>query len=292
MTDFTRYLTDDIAKIAEEVHPYANDMFPSLLVKAVEQMINNDGLDLGEHLDTILQHFILYRQEGKKVPIKPLMEATNKQDFKWVLYDKCVAFCERENIEYVGNGGCFYHEKDIKMPQTMAQAVAWFTVAEMKDYLREYEQKVSGKRAEIEQRMIEHVPLSDLHTDLLIKYDDKVRQAYYGYLCNKYELLVRFVMFRAYHLKRLGQSYYQYKIIPRKGNMERMNNDEKALADEVSEGGYDTVFIDGKLAKLLPLFPSSSFDITTETPTPHLTENYKNKKKPNIIKRLFSSLTK
>lgn len=301
MTDFTRYLTEDIAKIAEEVQLYADssehDSFvihPKIVRKALEQIVNS-GVDLGDNEDAVFQEIFAHYKQGKTIKGKTLIEATNKQDFKWPLYDQCVAFCEREDIELVGLNGVFYREEAVEMPQTMIQAVDWLTVAEMKGCLREHGQKVSGNRPEIEERMIEHISLSDLHTDLLIKYDERAKDAYYDYLSNKYERLASFISHRTYFLRDLGYRYYACRVMPmseRSGN-DRVSDTERDLAKKVSEGGYDTVFVDGKLAKLLPLFPGASYLVSTDTSDSiYMDQIRSSRKKPSIIKRLFSSFAK
>ncbi len=288
MDKFNTYLTDDIAEIARELH---NEEMPKIVLKALEQIINSDGVDLGEHLTTIYQLILEYNLKGKSLSDKMLVDATNRQDFQWETYNKCMLFCEDNNIEFIGEGR--FLSPDVEMPETIEEAVTWFTVAEIKDILKSFDCKVSGKRTDLEQRLIDNVSLGNLHTDLIVKREAKIQKAFDNYLRNKYGMFARFVWFRALFLDRLSTNQYRFRHVL---EINRANELEQALAKQLSDGGYDSIIVDGKLAKLQPMFAFSSSllvrtdfrDSISEGGNNCNSSQNSNQTSSNIISRLFS----
>lgn len=239
--------------LATELVPYCNRADFSLHRKLVEiayrQVVQDGDVKFHGQAAAIKRSIIDSVANSSSPTGKELADIGNGADFIWPLYEKCVAICERENLNIIR-----YKKLAIK-PKTVTDALSWLNMTELKAVLREKGQPVSGKRADLDARMVEHINISDLQKLLDAKFQDKIINTQAQAIATKYDELFHFVRHRAYFLQQIGKQmdsgfYPELKFID--------NEDQERLLATLLDGtGFDTVIIDDKLCKLMPLFPSS-----------------------------------
>ena len=181
---------------------------------------------------------------------KELAGIGNGADFTWPLYEKCVAICEQENLNIIR-----YDVLSTK-PETVADALSWLNMTELKAVLKEKGQPVGGKRAELDARMLESVSITDVQKILDAKYQDKIAGTQAKAIATKYDELCRFVHHRAYFLRQIGNQPNSDRFYP---ELKVIDNEaqERLMAKLLDGIGFDAIIIDGKICQLMPLFPSS-----------------------------------
>lgn len=244
--------------LATELAPYCNRADFSHHRKLVEiayrQVVQDGGVKFRGQTAAIKNAIIDSAVNSSSPTGKELAGIGNGADFSWPLYEKCVAICERENLNIIR-----YKELVIK-PETVTDALSWLNMTELKAVLKEKGQPVGGNRAELDARMVEHVSISDLQKLLDAKFQDKILGTQAKAVATKYDELYHFVLHRAYFLQQIGNQidnnfYPELRFIDNEA-------EERLLAKLLDGTGFDTVIIDGRLCKLMPLFPSSLANIS------------------------------
>lgn len=249
-----------IAALAQELHPYCNQSDFSLHPKLVEVAYNQvvvEGNVMFSSQSTLIKNSMIKSMTNTEVVTgKDLMRIGKGMDFSWSIYDKCISFCDQNNLKNL------YYIAPPTAPSTVEDALVWFNMSELKAVLKEKGQPVGGKRSDLEARMLDCITISDLQKPLVIKRQEKVDKAKKKSLEIKYEQLLRFVNHRAYFLRQIAQNFDNPQFEPELLFLSGSEADERLLAKALDGTGFDTVILDGKFCKLLPLFPGS---MTTHT---------------------------
>ncbi len=185
---------------------------------------------------------------------KAFLELTNSYNFRWDMYDKCVEICDTRGFEQVSN---FRPISPPEIPDNVIDGLEWLTVNEMKPLLKAHGEKVSGRREELENRLLGVLDFEELEPLLEDKSHDKIERYQRDVLIDKYTHFAYMVKFRSRFLYRITQYHDGMDKFFLTLTFHADETEERILARELDGLGFDNVIVDGKVCKLLPLFCGS-----------------------------------
>lgn len=241
--------------------------FPSLeqrfFATAYRQVVENGGVVFAARSAEI--RALLLRELPKGDPrktLKAFYELAGGQPFRWPLHERCVQLCKTHQVY---PHAYYYLTRAPKAPATVEEALPMLTVPQLKAVLKTQRLPTDGKREALTQRVFAHCSLEQLQPEFMPALAAARAKWQMTMLKEQYDLLVRTIDFRAFFLYRLEQitelQRSPFKRVPYLG--ERDEADEM-LARLLDGDGYKGVVKNGRVEKLLPLFPGGSAVILTE----------------------------
>lgn len=232
----------------------------NLYIAAAFQQVINEGCIIFHHPNT---KNILMQQLTSNMGMSGSFVARMLDgcDFDWLLFDRCEQLCEQYNLT---DCSFFYRQitKPILPDLSNKQSLELLTVADIKQILKNNNHPTTGKRDDLVDLLWRVLPINDTEKLLNQRYQEKFVKYQQRHIANKYDLLLHHILHRAYFLRDISRNYndkydetfgrYSVKLFFVNGE----NNHDEQLAKLLDGTGYQGVIVNGKINKLMPLFPS------------------------------------
>ena len=203
---------------------------------------------------TGLVHKLLCNIQDSYSAAKELAQLLNYQDFEWVDFDKCVAFCEKYDIQ---PSAYWFLDKKPQEPETLKDFLETLTIPEIKRLAKQKGiAKLPSRKAEIIEKVCAEADLQDFEADVeaaLQEREEAYRAAEFRAKC---EALVHDVYARANNIRQIQQDAAS-ELVFRYGIFEQSKDDREMAY--LMMGGYHTAEDgQGGLKSLPPFFPGDS----------------------------------
>jgi hypothetical protein len=199
-------------------------------------------------------HQLLCNIEDSSSAAKELARLLDGRDFEWVDFDKCIAFCEKYDIQ---PSAYWFLDKKPQEPETLKDFLETLTIPEIKRLAKQKGiAKLPARKAEIIEKVCAEADLQDFEADVeaaLQEREEAYRAAEFRAKC---EALVRDVLARASSIRQTKQSAASGLVF--RYSISEQSKDDREMA-YLMMGGYHTVEDgQGGLKSLPPFFPGDS----------------------------------
>lgn len=173
-------------------------------------------------------------------------------DFYWKLLNDYQQVMQKHGLDST--------KKAPRKPTTLNEALTWLNVAQIKEVLRLKNEKISGKRADLEERLLSCASMSDVEDLVASKFEEKLKKYNENLLSEKYDVLLHFIKGRTDFYYRITKDFGMQqnnplgiRWLPR---MLHFNDEEQKefIANKLGMS-YDDVIIDGVIYEPVPLLP-------------------------------------
>lgn len=199
-------------------------------------------------------HQLLCKIEDSSSAAKELARLLDGRDFEWVDFDKCIAFCEKYDIQ---PSAYWFLDKKPQEPETLKDFLETLTIPEIKRLAKQKGiAKLPARKAEIIEKVCAEADLQNFEADVEAALQEREEAYHAAEFRAKCEALVRDVLARASNIRQTKQSAASGLVF--RYSISEQSKDDREMA-YLMMGGYHTAEDgQGGLKSLPPFFPGDS----------------------------------
>lgn len=267
-----------VTLFVQELIPFTNtgdfSLHPRVIQTAYEQIAINGNIVFPHAAREVRQLLLNDPYKDSRETEKALYQLVKGELCQWPLYDRCIELCRMHNIYPAPFD---FLEDEPQPPQNVEHALALLSMDEIKPLLKAKGCKVGGKRAELEARAMNHLDMGDL-SSVVDKKLSALQQTYQKKTIRKqYELLIHFIMHRAYFLHEAARNvsvnkHGYVKFIPELTRVFPVTPEHEQLAMLLDGMGYNHLIQHEEVMRFLPLYPGDPMDVRYQYQSRHKTK--------------------